>query len=516
VGGTLASGAPAGSFNVLPTVVSTGAVNVIGAGTTFTIAPPASIVNGNLLVAVLGIAGNNSEVVTPAAGFTQIGSYINNTNGDKMVLSVWTKIAASESGNYTFTFSVGTTLGVAVITQLSGTTTVDASNTATANAALLTVPSFAVTNPNDLVLAVGIHTNGNPTTNLTSPGNTTQIALNNGMFVATLPNGITPVPAFNFTSYVTATLAAGSTNAFNGFVLAFTPSTISATTPLTANSSTAASSSGGLSVTGIQATGVIQANEFVVANSAAPTAAPNSYAMQLASGAVVPALSWNVSNNLLIDGGEHATQVSIGSGIKGGARLIVSSGTIQSVSVDATQDLPVVSFDASNNFNIGCDSAACAGQTEEADIFINAQTAHLVHTQVNKVDRFTPGDTKNLTSGVAATILSIPLAADQTAGGTVSWSSLATDTVNHLNCSTSGTVEYSAENSAGVFVVNTSVIGTSATACTATLTNACTFAMTSANPTLLQATCTLVNMAAPTSYVITYNVNHLSGTLPTF
>jgi hypothetical protein len=149
-------------------------------------------------------------------------------------------------------------------------------------------------------------------------------------------------------------------------------------------------------------------------------------------------------------------------------------------------------------------------------MWFNTPSTKLERHTNNDIDRFVIGDTKALTSGVAATILSVPIAADQTAGGTVSFSSLATDTVNHLNCSTSGTVEYSGENSAGVFVVNASLVGTNATACTATLSNTCTFAMTGANPALLQATCTLVNMTTPTSFTITYNVNHLSGTVPTF
>ncbi len=178
---------------------------------------------------------------------------------------------------------------------------------------------------------------------------------------------------------------------------------------------------------------------------------------------------------------------------------------------------------SSNDLILGCKNVTplsaptCSGASNQlGPTWINVGSGLLIHTQVNDIDRLAIGPTKNLTSGVAVTIASIPLAADQTAGGTVSWSSLATDTVNHLNCSTTGTVEYSGENSAGVFVVNTSIIGTNATACTVTLANTCTFALTGANPALLQATCTLVNMAAPTSFVINYNVNHLSGTIPTF
>ncbi len=55
------AGAPAGSFNVLPPVASTGAVNVQGAGTTFTIAPPVSIVNGNPLHSGGGIYSDRNK-----------------------------------------------------------------------------------------------------------------------------------------------------------------------------------------------------------------------------------------------------------------------------------------------------------------------------------------------------------------------------------------------------------------------------------------------------------------------
>ena len=136
-------------------------------------------------------------------------------------------------------------------------------------------------------------------------------------------------------------------------------------------------------------------------------------------------------------------------------------------------------------------------------------------TAQSQVARFVLNDTKTLTSGVAATLLSIPLAADQTAGGSINFTALATDTVNHLNCSTSGEVTYSAENSAGVFVTSSQILGTNATACTVTLTLTCTTAITGANPSLLQITCTLVNMAAPTSFNVVYTVDHHGGTNPT-
>lgn len=515
------SSAPVGSFNVLPSVVSTGAVNVIGAGTSFTggVAAPASIVDGNVLVLVASVAGANSETWTPPAGFTQIGSTVTSVAAGKVQMAAWCKVAASESGTYALSFNNGTTLGVAAITQLSGTncTPDNTPGTATANAATITLATTTTTKANDLIFVLASRPAASPTLGFTTPETFTQSWANNGTLVSTSPNGSGNTPSTTLVSYVTSTLAASAANDFVGMIIAFAPTVTSTTTPFVANSSTAASTSGGINASGaIQASGNIQADTFIISNGGVSTDAHKSFAGQLASGAIIPLIQMNVSNAMVFDPGQHITQLAFGGGIKGGARMILSSGDFEVPSQDASQDLQVFTVDNSNNLKFGCTTAACTGQTQEADLFLNAQTAHLIHNQINVVDRLTIGDTKNLTSGAAATILSIPLAADQTAGGSITWSSLATDTVNHLNCSTSGTTEYSAENSAGVFVTNVSTLGTSATACTATLTNACTFALTSANPALLQVTCTLVNMASPTSYVFNYNINHLSGQVPTF
>lgn len=121
-------------------------------------------------------------------------------------------------------------------------------------------------------------------------------------------------------------------------------------------------------------------------------------------------------------------------------------------------------------------------------------------------------DTRALTSGSATTLLSIPLATTQMAGGNVQFYLEATDGTNQ--CTLSGIVYYSAENSAGTFVTNTSVAGTSATACTATKTLTATFAVTSANPALLQVTPTLTGITA-TRFTAVYEVHHMGITNPT-
>ena len=64
-------------------------------------------------------------------------------------------------------------------------------------------------------------------------------------------------------------------------------------------------------------------------------------------------------------------------------------------------------------------------------------------------------DTKALTSGSATTIVSVPLASLQMGGGSINYYAEATDGTNQ--CTTSGTVNYTMENSAGVFVAQVSL-----------------------------------------------------------
>lgn len=134
-------------------------------------------------------------------------------------------------------------------------------------------------------------------------------------------------------------------------------------------------------------------------------------------------------------------------------------------------------------------------------------------TAQTAISRLAVNDTKSLTSGSAVTLLSIPLATLQMTGGSIDWTAEATDGTNQ--CSTSGETVYAGENSAGVFVTNTSIIGTAATACTTGSTLTCTFSMTGANPSLVQATCTLTGITSPTSFSMIYSVLHRGRTAPT-
>ena len=136
-------------------------------------------------------------------------------------------------------------------------------------------------------------------------------------------------------------------------------------------------------------------------------------------------------------------------------------------------------------------------------------TASGVTYQTN-VNRVVFNDTKSLTSGSATTLVSTPLLTLQSTGGYVSYHLRATDGTN--TCVLDGIVSYSAENSAGTFVTNTSNLGTAATACTAAGgTLSATFAVTSANPALLQITPTLSTMTA-TTFTIVYEVHTMGET----
>jgi hypothetical protein len=143
----------------------------------------------------------------------------------------------------------------------------------------------------------------------------------------------------------------------------------------------------------------------------------------------------------------------------------------------------------------GADSSVASGTT--------AQTG-IIRTVLNA--------TKALTTGAATTLVSIPLATLQMTGGYVSIYMEATDGTNQATRSEE--VYYAGENSAGVFVVSTGVVGTGVTACTAAKTLTATYALTGANPALLQVTPTLTGITA-TRFTCIYEVHHMGNTQPT-
>ncbi len=140
----------------------------------------------------------------------------------------------------------------------------------------------------------------------------------------------------------------------------------------------------------------------------------------------------------------------------------------------------------------------------------NGVTGTAAQTQVT---RLVVNDTKALTSGVATTVLSIPLATLQMCGGYVSYAIECTDGTN--NQVLSGSINYAGENSAGVFVVSPTVAtgNNQLSAVTAASTLVAVWSLTGANPALLQVTATTSLTA--TRFTIIYEVHHMGQTQPT-
>ncbi len=128
-----------------------------GLVTTATIAAPATIANGDALIAVIGLDGSASETITAPSGFTLIRQDV----GNGMTQATYCKIAASESGNYAFSWNNTSYMagGIAVVSGI--TCTGAGGNGATGTGAnTLTVPAFTVGTANDFVLDAGTMNGG--------------------------------------------------------------------------------------------------------------------------------------------------------------------------------------------------------------------------------------------------------------------------------------------------------------------------------------------------------------------
>jgi hypothetical protein len=100
------------------------AVSVTGANSTLTLAAtaPATITNGNLLLAVVACGNNTAPTISGPAGWTKItGASGFDAGSPGNALEVWYKIAAGESGTYTFTTSATSTRMRVHIHNYSGT-----------------------------------------------------------------------------------------------------------------------------------------------------------------------------------------------------------------------------------------------------------------------------------------------------------------------------------------------------------------------------------------------------------
>lgn len=120
--------AAAGAALPLPVFVSSSTNRSTSAGNTVT--APASIQNGNLLIAV-GLHTSNQQTMTPPSGFSVVYLDLDGSNSTFIAI----KTASSESGNYTFTWTgVGNnTISMLVYNNANFVNTIGAITSATSN-----------------------------------------------------------------------------------------------------------------------------------------------------------------------------------------------------------------------------------------------------------------------------------------------------------------------------------------------------------------------------------------------
>jgi len=126
----------------------------------------------------------------------------------------------------------------------------------------------------------------------------------------------------------------------------------------------------------------------------------------------------------------------------------------------------------------------------------------------SSVIRHCENDYKVLTSGVATTVLSVPLATLQVTGGTLDFAIRAQDGSN--NCIRAGRVRWAGENSGGAIVTSASWSGDDAFACTVGAMLTSTWTFTVENPAQLQVTA-VTNMN-PITLDITYSFTNNGAT----
>ena len=201
-----------------------------GSGSSVTITAPTSISNGNALV-MLVTQPTTGETYTPPAGFAQIGSTFTNTAGATAL--AFCKTAASESGNYTISWSTSNYYNILLV-NLTGTNcsqfdAASGSNGGNAGTnSTISIASFATTHENDFVLAASGQNAGSSMkpqigAQLYAPGS-------NGFVVSALLDAYPPTPAISFT-------ANGTTGALAAVAVTFAPSSTITSAPILHGSS---------------------------------------------------------------------------------------------------------------------------------------------------------------------------------------------------------------------------------------------------------------------------------------
>ncbi len=192
-----------GATRAQPSFVSSSTARVTTAGNTVT--APSSIQDGDLLVAV-GFNLTNGLTVTPPTGFNV--QHLDGTADNTVFIA--TKTAASESGNYTFTWSsaAGNSVAILVYRNATRVNTIGAIARATAT----TCAAASITPTYEGVLCVAFASEGASPSITTPPSTVTQRAVWPGSSGALVVYDLSPQAA-SATSTYTITWNANNANA---------------------------------------------------------------------------------------------------------------------------------------------------------------------------------------------------------------------------------------------------------------------------------------------------------------
>ena len=163
----LAAGLAAVLLGVMPagaavTHVGSSSTAANGATNTATVALPAGVVLGDLLLAQVTQRGATAPTITPPAGWTQVTSQ---TNASTLSMVIYRKVAtAAEPASYTWTFSVSDRIAAAVVAfrDVETTTPVNVSaSQSNAASTSYTAPSLTPTEAGTMLVAFYVAPNGN-------------------------------------------------------------------------------------------------------------------------------------------------------------------------------------------------------------------------------------------------------------------------------------------------------------------------------------------------------------------
>lgn len=143
----------------------------IGGSGSLTCSVPSGVVNGDLMVAVIDVIVSAGTLTIPTpSGWTVIPGCSQIAPSTAGAAMFW-RIASSEPGSYTFTFSGVTQAGAsAIISAYSGATLIDISGSGTSASTPISAPAVTTTNPTDWLIRVWASNSTNDTLGAPSSG----------------------------------------------------------------------------------------------------------------------------------------------------------------------------------------------------------------------------------------------------------------------------------------------------------------------------------------------------------